>query len=228
MSVSRFGPIWCVAAVLVIAFVMSACGSRPLGSINQVRSTGSTSTSEAPLSSSTTSTEIGQSPNTTIINPSNYHPNYGSIGGLASTSTAVFVGTVQPFMQDPSDGGTVAPMTVDRLLLGVIPRSDAEPELPQAGPDDVPVVVGHQYLVFWGVDSSQSPRAITTCVIGGSRGLFSFDPGTQTVSRISATSSQIPATETLAQVVAQLPNPDIPVPTPVPTPPICAASVTGG
>jgi hypothetical protein len=217
--------------LFIFALTAAACGSSPLGAGAQSGSTGSTAPSTSIIPSSTTTSSpgmVGQSTDTTIIDPNNYHPNYDTIAGLASTSTTVFIGTVQPLVQNPGDGGTVAPFVVNQLLLGVVPRSDAEPDITQGGPNDVSVVVGQQYLVFWGVDSSESPTKVTTCIVGGARGLFSYNAATNTVSRTdNSGTSQIPMTLTLAQVVASLPNPNVQVPTPVPSPPVCSPAVTG-
>jgi hypothetical protein len=219
-----------VVPISGLVLAAAACGSSTFSSQSQARDAGSSpSTTELPATSeSTIFGTVGQSTDTTIIDPKNYHPVYDSIASLAYSSTAVFVGTVQPFFQDPSAGGKIAPFKVDQLLLGVIPRSDSEPELPQEGPGALPVSVGQEYLVFWRVDSSNAPTTITSCAVGGARGLYTYDPNAQTATRTLPSTSTIPATLTLSQVIAALPDANVPVPTPVPSPPVCSPSVTNG
>jgi hypothetical protein len=161
---------------------------------------------------------------TTIIDPSTYHPSYDTIASLASDSTEVFIGTGRPLSQDPTDGGTVASFTVDRSLLGRPLDTIAYPEIPEGRPGDLPVEVGQKYLVFW---STGNGPGETSCIVGGARGLFTYNAATRTVRRVATSPSQIPTSLTLSQIAAQLPDPNDPVPEVEPPPPICSPSVTG-
>jgi hypothetical protein len=161
---------------------------------------------------------------TTIIDPSTYRPTYDTIDALAADSTEVFIGTARPLSQDPSDGGTVSSFTVDQSILGRPLDTLAYPEIPAGQPGDLPVVVGQQYLVFW---SSGNGDGETSCIVGGARGLFTYNAATRTVRRVATSTSPIPTTLTLSQVIAELPNPDVPVPEAEPPPPVCSPSVTG-
>jgi len=166
---------------------------------------------------------------TIVIDPNTYHPNYDTIPSLAGDSILVFIGTAGRLFHDPSAGGTVRAFTVDRVLDaldGIVPQCCATPEIPQGHPGDVPVVSGVTYLVFWTIDSSTA--APTSCVVGGTRGLFRYDAASETVTRVSMLPSHIPTSLTLAQLVSQFPDPGQPVPERVPTPPVCSPSVTGG
>jgi hypothetical protein len=160
----------------------------------------------------------------TTINPKDYHPNYDTISALALDSTMVFIGTVGPTEQDPVLG-TAAPFTVDRVISGAQPSTTPVPAIPEGSSGDIPVVFGHQYLVFWAIDLTGNQES--ECVVGGMRGLFKYDPTTQTVTRSSTSASKIPATLTLAMVIALLPDLNIPRPARVPPPPVCSPSVTG-
>ena len=148
-----------------------------------------------------------------------------TIASLAADSGLVFIGTARPLSQDSSTGETIATFTVNQVLAGDWPRTEPYPEISEGQAGDVPVTVGQQYLVFQGVDLSQSD--IQRCVVGGARGLFDYDSATQIATRTSTTPSQIPTTIPLAQVIAQLPDPNVAVPTPEPPLPICSSSVTG-
>jgi hypothetical protein len=168
---------------------------------------------------------VVQTSSTTNLGPSNYHPSYDTIASLADDSTEVFIGTARPLSQDPTDGGTVASFTVVRSLLGQLLDTLAYPEIPEGEAGDPSVVVGRQYLVFW---SSGNGEGETSCIVGGARGLFSYNSSSQSVSRLATSPSRIPTTLTVSQVMAQLPDQDVPVPEREPPPPICSPPVTGG
>jgi len=206
MHYGRVSSIGLISGFVILTLMVASCGS----SLPDAGSQGG-------LTSTPTSTTVPDSTSTTT--PGQYNPSYDTIAGLANDAQAVFVGTVKPFFQDPSNGGLVAPVAVDHLLEGVIPRLEPEPELPQGQPGDVAVVVGDTYLVFW----SEGTTGETSCAVGGTRGLFNYDPATQTATRTSTQPSQIPTTISLAQVTSQLPSfqpsgPEVPV---------CSPSLTG-
>jgi hypothetical protein len=160
---------------------------------------------------------------TTIIGPNTYRPSYDTIASLAADSTEIFIGTGRPLSQDPTDGGKVASFTVDRSLRGQPLDTVPYPEIPEGQPGDPPVLVGQKYLVFW---STGNGKGETSCIVGGAKGLFTYNAATQIVRRVASGPSQIPASLTLSQVAAELPDPKVPVPE-VEPPPICSPSVTG-
>jgi hypothetical protein len=221
-----------VASAFTAALLLAACGSTPIASKVQARDPSTIATTETTATATTTATTsppgvYNSTPNTTIIDPNTYDPSYDTISSLAADAIAVFIGTVQPFVQDPASGAMNAPFSVDKLLFGEIPRTYPDPEIHQGASGDVPVVVGHQYLVFWTVDSTSVGLDADTCVVGGMRGIFNYDAATQTLTRIATSASQIPTTLTLAQLTAQLPNPNVQIPERVPNPPVCSPSVIG-
>jgi hypothetical protein len=207
-----------VVLVALLAVVACGCGKINQGASPQGLELTSTTTTSSP------SGEMDPPVPTTIIDPSTYHPSYDTIASLAADSTEVFIGTARPLSQDPTDGGTVASFSVDRSLRGYPLDTLPYPEIPEGQPGDLPIVVGQKYLVFWSGGNGQGE---TSCIVGGARGLFNYNAATQTVRRVATSPSQIPTSLTLSQVIAQLPDPNVPLPEVEPPPPICSPSVTG-
>jgi hypothetical protein len=232
MTVSRWRS-WLALGILIALTMASAVWSvstSPRAPARQAILTPPSTTSNfrSPPSTSPPSTSPSGVMNptvaTTIIDPSTYRPNYDTIASLAADSGQVFIGTARPLSQDPTDGGTVASFTVNQSLLGLPMDTLPYPEIPEGQSGDVPVVVGQEYLVFWSPGNGENE---TSCVVGGTRGLFTYIAATQTVRRVATSPSQIPTTLTVSQVIAQLPNPNVSLPEVEPPPPVCSASVTG-
>jgi hypothetical protein len=232
-------------AVLSIALWVSACGSSVPGALRGPRATGDTTS--LPTASSTTAPGSASDdqpietpyPTTTIVDWGNYAPSYNTIEQLYADSHYVFIATVGPLVQnDPAPGDTFAPFVVPTatfLASPATPPTNIALGIPQGQTGDVPLVVGHTYLIFFGIDYSDSPT-VKTCIIGGQRGLFDYDATTQTVTRTdSNTSSSIPMTLTLAQMTSDIQSAEAAAPTDVgsasdpqkvPYPPVCALSAT--
>jgi hypothetical protein len=216
--------------VLIVAFlaiVACGCGKINAGASPQGLDATSTSTTSVLITTTTTSSPpavMNPTVQTTNIDPNSFHPSYGTVASLAADSTEVFIGTARPLSQDPTDGGIVASFSVARSLLGHPLDTFPYPEIPEGQPGDLPVVVGQNYLVFWSAGNGQGE---TSCIVGGARGLFTYNAATQIVRRVATSPSQIPTSLTLSQVTAQLPDPSVPVPEVEPPPPICSPSVTG-
>lgn len=130
---------------------------------------------------------------TTYPNP--YQPSYDTIGQLFKDSTFVVLATVQPL--ESSLGGY--PISVQESLVGSGPRTNigiTTQEFTAAK-----LSVGSTYVFFYAIDTSDN----AACIVGGPRGVFSYSPSPQAITRIGASpTSQIAATQSLAQMQSQL------------------------
>jgi hypothetical protein len=230
-----------------VALVTAACAASPPVGQSARRPTVTTS---APRASTTTlpgsaTTDSGPVltpyPTTTIVNWGDYQPPYNTVAELyADSDHLVFIATVDPLVaNDPTPGATFAPFDLSTAQFLSSPPTPPEISLgiPQDQPGDIPLVVGHRYLVFFAIDYSNEP-AWKTCTVGGRRGLFDYDAATQTITRTDDdAASQIPRTLSLAQMTAEVKAAAAAAPTDVgsasdpekwPPAPVCALSATEG
>jgi hypothetical protein len=238
----------CVTVVLLVSLVAGAFGPTSTGHDAEARhrirtaaAPAETTTTPATTTTTPTGPVLTPYPTTTIVDWGNYHPSYNTVAQLyADSNDLVFIATVDPFVaNDPGPGATFAPfdLTTATFLASPPTPPDIILGVPQGQPGDVPLLVGHTYLVFFGIDTSVGTEP-QTCIVGGQRGLFDYDRATQTVTRTDANaSSQIPRTLTLAQMTAEIRAAQAATPTDVgsstdpekwPPPPVCALSATGG
>ena len=188
-------------------------------------STSATSTTITPQSDSGgyTTTQVTQ----TVTYPSPYSPGYTTISQLVKDSTFIVMGTLgEPVTEPAQDGGTVEiyPINVERDFGTYPPRmaigiSSAEFNAGGLNADGT-------YIFFWASD----PVDNTFCVVGGARGMFSYDSSTDTVARGSDDSaSQIAQTQTLEQFTSSVVAAETQLQSQPPTnpPPVCSASATG-
>jgi hypothetical protein len=232
----------CGAVVVAGALLLTACGSSPS---DKAAAAASTATTGAGTTLPTPDSDpvLTPNPTTTIVHWGDYHPSYNTVAQLYGGSAGlVFIAKVGPFeANDPTPGATFAPfdMATATYLASPYTPPDILIGIPQGRPGDVRLVVGATYLVFFAIDYSDDPRT-TTCIAGGQRGLFDYDPTTRTVTRTDHnTASLIPRTLTVAQITAQVraaqtaaraADADLGSPSDPekwPPPPVCALSATG-
>lgn len=236
-----------VAVVVVVAFMTTACGSNPPVARSAVGATVTTATPRVTTTTVPGSATTGSGPvltpypTTTIVHWGAYHPPYDTVAELyADSDELVFIATVDPFVaNDPTPGATFAPFDLTTAQFLSSPPTPPEISLgiPQGQPGDVPLEVGHRYLVFFAIDYSDEP-GWTTCIVGGQRGLFDYDTATQSVTRTDDNAaSQIPCTLSLALMTAEVKAAAAAAPTDVgsasdpekePPAPVCAPSATEG
>jgi hypothetical protein len=159
-------------------------------------------------------------PTTIVTYPTPYSPSYDTIASLVDDSGALVIAVIGPEVTP----GNYYPLQVQQSFGPTAPRVSLNISSQEF--NAAQLAVGNTYFFFYGVD----PVDKTECIVGGVRGVFAIDVSTETVSRISqSTSSQIPNTETLAQfenAVNAAMNAD--ATTPIQNiPPVCAASATG-
>jgi hypothetical protein len=221
--------LWGASVVVVGSLMCAACGTSVSSGVQRPRSTTASSTgpttssTTAPASTTTTAPCIAVA-GCVAIDPNTYKPTYDTVTSLAYDSTMAFIGTAQPPAQDPVLG-TATPFTIDQVIWGNQPETTPIPAIPEGGSGDITATAGQEYLVFWAIDLT-GPQE-TECVVGGMRGLFSYDPETQMLTRTATSTSQIPNSLSLSQLETLLPDPNTPVPIRVPAPPICSSAVTG-
>ena len=163
----------------------------------------------------------------TVTYPDPYNPGYSTISQLVKDSTFILVGTLgQPQTATGSSGATVTvyPIAVDQDLGTYAPRmavglSSAEVKAGNLSTSET-------YIFFWASD----PVDNSFCVVGGVRGMFSYDPTSDSVTRISQNpSSEIPQAQSMTQftdavVSAETQFRSEPITN---APPACAQSATG-
>lgn len=150
-----------------------------------------------------------------------YQPSYDTIARLAQDSTFAFVGTVGSLS---SDG--------EYYYLTIISPFHGDYRMSQIFVPKEYITVAHLtaggIYVFFFANMADGE----TCIVGGPRGVFDYNPTTKIVTRIAAApGSQVPLTETLSQLVSAVQASEpatAPVdPAQVPPPPVCDASATG-
>ncbi|MGH9017143.1 MAG: hypothetical protein ACRDY1_05285 [Acidimicrobiales bacterium] len=165
-------------------------------------------------------TYVTTDPPTSIVTyPNPYAPSYDTIASLADDSTFIVVG---PIGSETSIHTYPIYVTDDlgsnpiRVSLGI---SDEEFQTAKLS-------VGGTYVFFYGVDPSDGH----SCIVGGVRGVFGFDPSTETVTRIDTNaSSAIPKVQTLSALENSIEQAESAVEgSPVVNvPPLCDSSATG-
>ena len=207
----------------------------PVVSISVVQhSCTTTTTATVPVAAPATTaanptTTTSDAPTTTTVGV--YRPRYDTMPELLHDMFAVFGGTLQP---DDSPLG-IYPLNVTTYISGSSQKIDytgpvgiPEDVVAAAAAQGTPLVVGHDYIEIFGIDSTDHNDQ---CIVGGLRGLFAYDASAGTVTRIDKSrTSQIPRTQSFASFVATY-NADTPPNVP-PTPlnvtdPICSPSATG-
>jgi hypothetical protein len=194
-----------------LALVTASCTSPHTG----------TSTTHAPNSNST------GTKNSTVFEhyPTPYAPSYSTIYGLVQDSTFVVLGTLQPGGAGKNQNGelvTVCPIAIQQDF-GTTPPISLN--VSQAEVTAANLAVGSTYAFFWGAD----PIDKTACIVGGVRGVMSYDTRTSTLTRLDdAKGSEIPRTQSLKQFSSSIraaysrighqPNRN--------QPPICSSSAT--
>jgi len=186
---------------LTLGVTLSACGTSLHGAA-KLGAGGVTGITVAPAlpvpASSTTSmpstTPVtgppGVNPGTIVVPyPNPYAPSYDTLQSLVSDATFIVLATVLP----QSSATNNYPLQQQQSFLyearssmSISPKEFAAAHLS----------VGGTYLFFWADDTVDS----TYCIVGGVRGVFAYNPSTQTITRIDQNAaSQIPQTQTLAQ-----------------------------
>ncbi len=159
-------------------------------------------------------------PTVVVHRPSPYDPGYHTVGELVHDSTFIVVGT----LQGPSSQAYL--ITVQKVLGGTDPRTliAVSPSLVQAAG----LRLGVPYVFFWGAEGYPLRGE---CIVGGVRGVMTFDPATDTVTRLDdEPGSEIPRTQTLAQLsteIQQVEAATARAPLELPPAPVCSSSATG-
>jgi hypothetical protein len=163
----------------------------------------------------------------TVTYPNPYNPGYSTIAQLVRDSTFIVMGTLGDPETATGQGGdtvTLYPIVVQqdfgtyspRMAIGI---SAAELKAGNLDPNGT-------YIFFWASD----PVDNTFCVVGGARGMFVYDSGSGTVTRVAdSASSQVPPSQSLDQfsgavVAAETQDRSQPISNP---PPTCSTSATG-
>jgi hypothetical protein len=147
-------------------------------------------------------------PATTIVShPNPYQPGYDTLSELFADSSLIVLGSIGPETSEAlgPEGGSRAipggypiPDSTVQFLVGTYRGSTIG--IPTALFNSLSLKVGGSYVFFFTQDPSTP-----LCVVGGLRGVFRYNPATQTVNRVDHNShSQIPPTMTLSQLEAQL------------------------
>jgi hypothetical protein len=127
---------------------------------------------------------------------------YESISALVADTRLAVVATARSVAPDPStprsQPGSLVTMEVNDVIVGTAGHQIVVSEL--GGPPgvivhgQVPIEVGHSYLLCLG----QSAKSGQYFVLGGTTGLFSYDPQTQEVTRLDPQATWIPQSFSLA------------------------------
>jgi len=213
-----------VWGLAVCALALSACGSTPDNRSDPTPKHGPaavipTSTTLAPQRTVTGPSGV-TIPTTIVRYPDPYTPNYDTVASLVHDSTFIVVASVGPY-----DGSTTGyPLEIQgdlgfnnpRTPLGLTPTEYNAANLK----------VGSDYVFFYGVDRVDD----ATCIVGGVRGVFSYDSATQLVRTMTQRArSQIPASQSLSQLQSDVDSEEqVESAQPVANgPPLCSDSATG-
>jgi hypothetical protein len=155
-----------------------------------------------------------------VTYPTPYHPSYDTIASLVDDSDYIVIATVG------SQGSTVGgyPLDVQNVLGFSAPHTLIG--VTTAEFNAAHLTVGSTYVFFYGIDTVDN----TDCIVGGIRGVFAYDPTTQTVMSLNQdVTSQITNTQTLAQLRNSINAEESLLSTePISNgPPVCASTATG-
>jgi hypothetical protein len=139
----------------------------------------------------------GVTPSTVIVHHRKpYDPGYSTIDQLVQDSTFIVLGTLLP----ATHGVDQTEKTV--VIYPIRPQRDFDSVPPitlTITPAEVTAArlrVGETYVFFWAAD----PAEKTACLVGGVRGVMSYNKPTDTVTRLDTSrESQIPLTQSLEQ-----------------------------
>jgi hypothetical protein len=156
---------------------------------------------------------------------------YTSIPELLAATKVAVVATARSVAPDRSSSGShpssLVTMEVRTVLRGnpthqiVVFEYGGQPGEVVSG--QVPLAVGHTYLLLLGVDGTTGHYV----VLDGVTGLFSYDAATQVATRLDPAATWIPQSISLNLAEAQLRTPAPPIPTPKVLPPIAGACPPG-
>jgi hypothetical protein len=222
-----------VSAGIGASVVLASCGGN--GPSSGLAASVSASTTTVPLTSSTvpgtptspvTLPPAVTQPTATTNYPSPYQPQYDTIDSLVQYSGAIVLGTLSgsPAAATQSGSSTSYPINVQQNFGSNIPREVLT--VSSAEVNAAHLSLTGTYIFFWTYDSTNG----ISCIVGGLRGVMSYNSATDTVTRIdTSTSSQIPQTQSLEsfkesvkgalETIAAEPTTN--------TPPACAQSATG-
>jgi len=218
-------PLLTAALVISVSIALTSCGSQILQSGRHVSAKGTSSDTVAPQTTLTApstpvTTYVISDPPTTVINyPNPYQPSYDTVASLVDDSTFIVIasiGSETSINTYPLNVQQAIGATPPRVTIGISSGEFTAAHL----------AVGSTYIFFYGVDPTENK----SCIVGGIRGVFAYDPTSGTVTRIDqSSSSTIPATQTLSQLetsinAAEQANAAQPQAN---TPPVCDSSATG-
>jgi hypothetical protein len=212
--------IWSSGCLFVASALFGACGSTNLSSDSQVGLRATASTVTSVTAPSTALTTHSSNPPTTIINdPNPYQPSYDTIAALADDSIFIVIATVEP-----ETSINTYPLNVQQSLGTASVKTTIG--ISGAEFNAANLAVGGTYVFFYGSD----PVDNENCIVGGVRGVFSYDPSTKLVTRLDQIGpSRVPETQTLAQLENELQAAEVLVASkPIANiPPVCESSATG-
>jgi hypothetical protein len=213
---------------IVSALVLGACGAAPTA-VSQPAANGSATTVPSQSIPPTTPSSAPSDPGTQSSGATSstvpYDPGYTTIDQLVQDSTFIIAGTLEPAQVGKNyDGslGTGYPITPEKVL-GTIPPIGLS--ITRAEVSAADLRVGNDYVFFWAADTA----AHTVCIVGGVRGVMSYDPASGTVTRLDhSTNSQIPRTQSFEQLSNSVEAAEIQRSRTFGNqPPVCAPAATG-
>jgi hypothetical protein len=169
----------------------AACGTSPKVPVSERSPSPPASTTRRPASITTTPTPTAATPSTGRGSHASLdNLRYETIAALSDDSAFVVIGRLRAENADlggyPMEVVQSLGTTEPRIPIGVTTHEFTAANLS----------VGGTYVFFYGID----PIDKTTCIVGGVRGVFAFDPASQSVTRLDAdANSEIPASQTLVQ-----------------------------
>jgi hypothetical protein len=179
------------------ALVLASCGSAHTGVSDPAAKASATTEPSLPsLPTSPASTS-------TVINhyPGSYDPGYTTVGQLVRDSTFIVTGALRHAQPGRDQSGKVVmsyPITTEKILGTVPPISLTVSRAEVAAAN---LRVGETYLFFWTAD----PAERTACIVGGVRGVLSYDAATDTVTRLDhSVGSDIPRTQSFEQLATSV------------------------
>jgi hypothetical protein len=180
---------------------------------------------EPTIPSSTPKTPITGCPAITlptvdVHRPNPYDPGYHTIGQLVHDSFIVVLGT----LQGPVAGGYL--INIEKELAGDTKTTIG---LSSALVSALRLEPSHTYVFFYGAEGY--PLKGGACIVGGERGVMTYDAATNTVTRLdNVTDSQIPRSQTLDQLESEIQQVEAATaraPEELPPAPVCSSSATG-